>query len=240
MPLIAGLLIGAAIAVKYMAAIVLPFLALRAWGKSRAAGLLLVVLAGVVPFLCARPFELGQSAAHTLATVGSQLSMSLNWILTLPFFLSGTAGDQVLGGLPPLPYLGALTWPRIVQLALVAALFAFVAVSIVQYARSPERRLIHRSVTALLWALPAIHPWYMTWLSPALADSGPWGEYAAWYLSLGLLVYAHEGLVLTPSREAIFACITVATLLVPVVVALRSNARWRSPTSRRQNADSKE
>jgi hypothetical protein len=224
-PLIAGLLIGAAIAVKYMAAVALPFLAARAWRKSPPAAILLTVLSFIVPWLCARPFALGQSAAQTLATVGSQLSMSLNWLLTFPFFRTGTADRPAIAGLPGLPYLGVLTWPRIIQVALVAALGVVVTAAVIRYIMTARRSNLYRAIAGLLWALPAMHPWYLTWLSPALVERGAWGIYTSWYLGFGLLVYAHEGLVLTPWHLAIFVGITLTMLAVPLAASRAAPAQ---------------
>ena len=219
MPLVAGLLLGTAIAIKYMAVVAVPFLAARAWRTSRLAGTLVVLLCAIVPYLSAQPFKFGEAAANTLATVGSQLSMSANWLLALPFFLSGRANAPALAGLAPLPYLGEVTWPRIIQFSLVLALAAVISTAVIRNARRQHPGNLFRSVAALLWTLPAMHPWYLTWLSPALATEGAWSVYASWYLALGLLVYAHEGLVLTPWREAVFALITLVLLVVPVIAA---------------------
>jgi len=219
-PLIAGLLIGVAVSVKYMAVVALPFLALRAGKRNRIAGALVVVLAAVLTALCARPFAFGQAAAHTMATVGSQLSMSLTWLLTLPLFSAGVAQVPIQPGLE-ISYLGPVTWPRVIQLTIIAAFGGIVAASLFRYAVASASRHIYRSMTALVWALPAMHPWYLVWLSPALADGRCWGTYTAWYLSMGLLVYAHEGLVSSPWREGVFALIVLAMLAVPVWASLR-------------------
>ncbi|HXW77156.1 MAG TPA: glycosyltransferase 87 family protein [Candidatus Eremiobacteraceae bacterium] len=218
-PLLAGLLLGVAIAVKYMAAIALPFLALRAWKRGAAGAALACLIAIAIPVICARPFALGEQAAGTLATVGSQLSMSLLWLLTLPFFASGTQAVPVIAGAAPLPLLGVLTWPRAIQLALVAGMASVVVWSVIRYAGSAVRSYLYRPVTALAWAIPAMHPWYLTWLAPALAEEDRWSTYAAWYLGLGFLVYAHEGVVQTPWAQTVFAAITLAMLGVPVVAA---------------------
>ena len=221
-PLVAGLLLGAAIAVKYMAVIALPFAIVRIWRSNRAAAMIASALALAIPWLCARPFAFGTAAAGTLATVGSQVSMSITWLLALPFFRTGNATAPAFAGVPPLPLLGALTWPRLVQLVVVAGMALVVVGAGVDYARRGPRSALHRSIAALLWALPALHPWYLTWLSPVLAERGPWSAYAAWYLALGLLVYAHEGIAPTAATDWIMAAITLALLAVPVVAYRRA------------------
>jgi hypothetical protein len=228
MPLIAGLLLGVAISVKYMAAIAVPFAAIRAWRNSRAAGTLLPVLAACVPVLFARPFVMGESAAQTLVTVGSQVSMSINWLLALPFFRSGNDISSALPGIPPLPLLGLLTWPRLIQSCIVGAMAAVVLVSVWRYARLSRASDVFRSTAALLWAIPALHPWYLSWMSPALAAEGTWSTFAAWYLGLGLLLYAHEGVMSTPGNEAVFVIIAAGLLVAPVFAALRAGRGMRA------------
>jgi hypothetical protein len=66
--------------------------------------------------------------------------------------------------------------------------------------------------------MPALHPWYLTWLSPALVN-GPWGTYAWWFGSFALLTYANQGVVPTPLNRALFVAIAVAVFAVPVLAA---------------------
>jgi len=70
LPLIAGLLLGAAIAIKYFAAILLPFIALRAARKSVVAAAIVVVLAVLVSVLCFPPFAFGTVGKRRLRKVG--------------------------------------------------------------------------------------------------------------------------------------------------------------------------
>lgn len=224
LPLIAGLLLGVAISVKYMAMIAVPFAAIRAGRTKPAAGALLLLIAAAVPLLCARPFSMGSSAEGALVAVGSQVSMSLNWLLALPFFRLGGGSSPVFSSLPALPMLGLLTWPRLIQLCILAAMGAAIVASIAMFVRRGRTGEIFRATTALLWAIPAMHPWYLAWLSPALASSSRWATFAAWYLSMGLLVYAHEGVVAGPWSDLTLGTITIALLAVPIVAARRGPA----------------
>jgi alpha-1,6-mannosyltransferase len=220
-PLVAGLLIGASIAVKYVAIIALPFLAIRAAKSSRMAGVLLSVLALAVPWLCARPFTFGAAAAHSAAAIGSSLMMSLNWLAALPFIRSGGAGVPIAPWMPVLPYLGVVTWPRAVQFALFALFAVVLIVSGVRYARNQSTGDLARPVAGLIWVMPALHPWYLTWIAPFAAGSGAWGIYAAWFAALGLLGYAHEGVVPSPGTDALLVIASIAMLAVPLAAA-----RW--------------
>jgi len=203
LPLIAGLLLGAAIAIKYFAIILLPFVALRAWRTSVVAAVLIVVLAALVPLLCFHPFAFGPTGQATLAKVGSSLSMSLNWLLALPLFAL-KAPDAIV---------------RLLQYAIVAAFALVTLVALLRYARTPRNVEVFRSIAALLWSLPAMHPWYAAWLVPAAAARSSWGTYAWWFGALSLLVYAHEAVLPTPGNHTIFICITLVLLVLPIAIA---------------------
>ncbi|MDQ6767894.1 MAG: DUF2029 domain-containing protein, partial [Candidatus Eremiobacteraeota bacterium] len=202
LPLIAGLLLGTAIAIKYFAAVLLPFVVLRAARKSLVAAALIVVLAAFVPLLCFHPFAFGTTGQVTLVKVGSSLSMSLNWLLALPLFALN-ASDGVV---------------RAVQFAIVATFALVTIVAAARYARTLKSAEVFRSIAALLWSLPAMHPWYAMWLVPAAAARSRWSTYAWWFGAFALLVYAHEAVLPTPLNHAIFIVITFVLLLVPIVL----------------------
>jgi len=203
LPLIAGLLLGAAIAIKYFAALLLPFIALRAARKNVLAAVIVVVLAILVPLLCFHPFAFGTAGQATMAKVGSSLSMSLNWLLALPLFAL-KASDPVV---------------RSVQLTIVAVFALVTLTAIVRYARTFCTAELFRSITALLWSLPAMHAWYAAWLVPVCAAGGAWASYAWWFSALSLLVYTHEAVLPTPFNHAIFVVLTVVLLIAPIAIA---------------------
>jgi hypothetical protein len=90
---------------------------------------------------------------------------------------------------------------------------------VVRYARTARNAEIFRSIAALLWSLPAMHPWYAAWLVPAAAARSRWGAYAWWFGALSLLVYAHEAVLPTPANHTIFICITLVLLALPIAIA---------------------
>jgi hypothetical protein len=86
-----------------------------------------------------------------------------------------------------------------------------------------------RSITALLWSLPLINPWYAQWLSPALAARGPWMTFAWWFGALIVLRYGLD--VLEPSSFPAWAqiALTIAILGIPVAAALRARRYHARP-----------
>jgi len=206
MPLIAGLLLGAAIAIKYFAAVLLPFVVLRAARKQLVAAALIVVLAALVPVLCFHPFTFGPPGEATLAKVGSSLSMSLNWLLALPLLAAHAPDAKV----------------RLVQLVIGIAFLIVALISIVRYARALCNVEIFRTITALLWSLPAMHPWYAAWLIPASAVSRRWALYAWWFAALSLLLYAHEAVLPTSANHATFIVVTIFFLVAPLFARFAS------------------
>ena len=224
-PLFAALLFGVAIAMKYVAIIALPILVLRAARGGKGAASLVAVLSLGLPWLCARPFVMGGAAVRGAATIGSSLSMSLNWLAALPVLHASGGAVPLAPWLPALPLLGAITWPRLVQLALFTLVAAAIVVAAVRYARRPSLETAALPTTAAIWAMPALHPWYVLWLMPFAALRGGWGVYAAWFGAVALLGYAHEGVVPSPLNEALFAALTLVILGLPAAAALRKRGK---------------
>lgn len=206
LPLIAGLLVGTAVAIKYLAVVLVPFLALRALRKSRSGAALLTVLAVLVPVLCFYPFAFGTTGRTTLVRVGSSLSMSLNWLLALPLF-AAHAGEALI---------------RTLQAVIVAAFAALFVIAVARYRRTFASGEMYRAIVALLWALPALHPWYAMWVTPIAASRGAWASYAWWFAALSLLAYGHEAVLPTPFNHAVFVSLAIIVLAVPVIIARRA------------------
>jgi len=222
LPLVAGLLAGAAISIKYFAAVIVPFVALRAARTSRVAGVLVVILATLVPVLCFHPFAFGSTGQATLAKVGASLAMSPTWLLALPLFALKAGASA--GAHPAID-----TAIRGVQLAMAAGFALVTAGAIISYARAPRSAPVVRSITALLWSLPAMHPWYAVWIAPAAAVRSAWSAYAWWFAALSLLVYAHEAVLPTAANHTTFIIIAVVWLAVPIAIARRAPMRRELP-----------
>jgi len=220
LPLVAGLLMGASIAVKYLSIVALPFLAVYA-GRARArngiaAGLIALVAAGL--FL--KPFWTGPQMLYTLIGHGGQFGMSIGWLLNYWSFDTGTENRPAFPSAPALPFFGQPSWPRIVALGLFGAFFLVAAWSLWRYARTSAWSNLWRTIAAFLWASPIIHPWYMLWLSPALAAGKRWGVYAWWFSILCFLPYMLDA---TAPREvplALMFAAPVIFLITPVAISM--------------------
>lgn len=222
LPLVAGLLIGASIAVKYVSVVALPFLVLKAWRRSRTAGLLAAALALGVPILLFKPFWIGPLTVASLAAHSGRIAMSLVFIAAHPFFATGHSRGAVLPGLASLPLLGLLTWPRIVQLAFAGA-FAVVFVHAAGSAWVTGRALfVWRAVASFIWSLPLIHPWYALWLMPALVEGEKWATYAWWFGLFMFLRYALEVALISPILQML---LTAVIFVAPLILAVQGSPR---------------
>jgi len=210
-PLFAALLLGAAIAVKFVALAALPFLVIQAARKRATTGVLTAGVALAVVVVCFVPFWQGGATLKALAAQSSLMVMSLGWLVAL-------------GG----SSMSALRGPQLqhdIQLTLLGAFGIVAVVAFVRYALAPSGRWIWLTVTALLWTLPALNSWYVLWLSPALAARGRWAVYAWW---LGLIVFLHYTLdvIAVPATPAalrtmvdLLIALTVVILAVPAALA---------------------
>ena len=219
LPLVSGLLLGGAIAMKYVAAIALPFLVVRARRGGYAGALLSGVLALVVPLLCAHPFQAGTAGSQALASNGSRFAMSFEWLANMPIFAAGLGNVPAFGALPSLPFVGILSWARIVELAAVAVVGVTVAVGVCLGWRRFDLKYLWRSVAALLLALPSMHPWYGLWLAPAAACGGRWATYAWWFGVFVLGCYTVDAVASSSMPGWAPIAATAAYLIVPIVIA---------------------
>ena len=121
--------------------------------------------------------------------------------------------------LPAVPVFGILSWARIVQLAVLSVAGALVVIGALLCLRRFDMRYAWRSVTALLLALPSMHPWYGLWLVPAASCAGRWAEYAWWFGVLVFGCYTVDTISGWMSAWVPIAA-TAAYLIVPVVIAM--------------------
>jgi hypothetical protein len=211
MPLIAGLLMGASIAVKYLTIIVAPFLLARAAQRRWRGAILCFVGTVLVPLICFVPFRPDRRTISGIlggGQMGGDIVQSPTWLLSYPFFAAHHAADKVFPQFPHLPIIKSLTGPSLVS-AMMLLFFVIVAgFSLRRYYKNTELSNIWRTLVAFLWACPAIASYYSIWLSPMAAAPGVWGKYAWSLMACALLYY------FIPSTLYI-----VIFLLVPVAVA---------------------
>lgn len=222
LPLVAALLLGASVAVKYLSIIAVPFflirVARRGWASAAVAG----TVALAMPVLCFKPFWLGGRTLYSLIGHGSALAMSPTWLVSAPFFFAGTVNQPAISGLGALPLVGQASWPRLLQLALVATFAVIFAVSVVQFAKAQDWRHLWRSVTAFVWSAPIVHPWYALWLTPAAAGTDRWGVFAWWFGAAVFLRYALDATPLASSGAwgfGVLAALTIVMFAGPIVLA---------------------
>ena len=205
LPWAAGLLIGAAIAVKYVALVALPFVAIRAARSRGLVGSASVVALGLaVPAAAFVPLWPGWQALGALFDLGSTLIVSPQWLVDtwLP-----SVGDRAVG------------------IAFAVAFGCVFVYSVVRYARDRTGDHVYRSFAALLWAAPLLNPWYVQWLLPAAAASGRWARYAWWFGVIVMARYVEDaprfpvtqaGLA---TRVHLLEALTVVILVVPALLA---------------------
>lgn len=204
-PWAAGLLAGAAIAVKYVALVALPFLAVRAYrARGSGAAAALVVLALAVPAAAFVPLWPGWQALGVIASLGATLIVSPQWLVDawLP-----SAGQRAVG------------------IAFAIAFLAVFADAVRRYARDRCGAHVFRSFAVLLWASPLLNPWYVQWLLPASAATGRWARYAWWFGLFAMARYVEDAprfpaapAELT-SRIYLLEALTLVILVAPVLLA---------------------
>lgn len=204
-PWAAGLLMGAAVAVKYVALVALPFVTIRAHRASGFAGsVTCVLLALLVPLLLFVPLWPGWQALGVLFNLGSTLIVSLQWLV-----------DTWLPSLDE----------RAVGVAFAIGFFFILAYSVWRYASDRCGDHIFRSWAALLWSSPLLNPWYVQWLLPAAAATGRWARYAWWFGLFVMLRYVEDAPRFPAThaelslRIGILEAVTVVLIAAPVLLS---------------------
>ena len=226
-PILAGILLGCAIGIKFVPVLFLPVLIARVARTSGVvSGLLCGAVALAVPAVTFAPFWAGGATMLPLLTADARLGISPTWLLSLPFLASGITNLPVAAGLHG-SYLGTLSWGRLFQDLLDVAVLAIIVIATIAVARGASLRVVWRIVTAFVWTLPSVNSWYVTWLMPAVAFGDAWGLFAWWFGALAALHYAVDsGAVGSLSGAVAWAgLITIIFMCVPIVIALSARRR---------------
>ena len=211
-PLLAGVLLGAAVSIKYVALVAYPFFAFYAWrsgGLRAAAAFKLAAIATIV--VCFLPLWPGwANLVSGMMDLNGTFIVSPTWL--------------------------ALMWlpvgAQAITLAFGAAFVVVFLFSLWRYARDCNLIHIFRSIAALLWASPLLNPWYVQWLLPAAATTGRWARYAWWFGALVLLRYIEDALRFPSSQAELSArvlllqALTVVILVVPILLTADNVQRW--------------
>jgi hypothetical protein len=226
-PILAGLLLGAAIGIKFVPILLLPVLIARAIRTSGAAnGLLCGAVALALPIVTFAPFWTGSATFLSLLTLDARLGISPTWLLVTPFVASGITNLPVAAGLHG-SYLASLSWGRLFQYVLDLALLAVVATVTIAVARGASLRQVWRIVTAFIWTLPSVNSWYVAWLTPAVAFGDAWAVFAWWFGALAALHFAVDSGAVgsLPGAVAWASAITVVFMGVPIIIAILARRR---------------
>ena len=215
LPLLAGILLGTAVAVKFLALIIAPFLAIRSVRRhgwlTTSAGVLAALLVVVLYFT---PFWKGWQTFVSLWRQGSAIGSSPMWMARIVWRLfSDRSVDTALLSVSVVVLAGILIWATI------------------RYASTLRSDEIFKAVTAALWCAPGPNPQYLLWLSPAMASRGVWSTYA-WSLAVtGFGFYAlyinrpsdSDAVVI---REV--AALTIAITLIPLAIVILKRRRAKA------------
>lgn len=214
LPLIAGILIGASIAVKYVSVVLLPFMLVKLFRRDKMAAALMFAAALAVIAICFVPFWAGtQTLAAAFSRTGV-MAMSPTWVLSRLF-----------------PF--GVAVPRLVEIGLALVALAIIVEALFAFWKTPRARFIWRSISAVVLLSPVLQPWYATWLSPAIAARGRWAVFAWWLGVLVFLRYALDSGVFGPCNLSAWPLLAIAAAIVviPVAAALaaRQSALQQSP-----------
>jgi hypothetical protein len=226
-PILAGILLGCAIGIKFVPVLLVPVLVARVIRTSDVAnGLMCGALALGVPLATFAPFWTGTATLLPLLTAEARLGISPTWLLNIPFLARGITNLPIAAGMHG-SYLASLSWGHLFQYVLDLAVLAVVISVTVAVARGASLRTVWRIVTAFIWTLPSVNSWYVTWLMPAVAFGDAWGTYAWWFGALAALHYAVDSGAVGGVSGAVAwaASITVVFMGLPIVIALGARRR---------------
>ena len=216
-PIVAGLLLGASISIKYVAVLIAPFLLIRALKSGAAAATIAGAAAIAAIALFFRPFWISWTIFEGLVMHAAEVTMSTAWVVILAIErVPSSAADHAVV-------------KDAVEITILACLLIVLAWSYQRYVIAAHAKYIWLTITATLWSLPALNPWYLLWLSPALSSGSRWRGYAWWF---GLAAFLHYAVDVprpptTPDGFSrwifLLALLTVLMLLLPIVATYVSS-----------------
>ncbi|HLJ82582.1 MAG TPA: glycosyltransferase 87 family protein [Candidatus Eremiobacteraceae bacterium] len=206
-PMIAGVLLGIAIGIKYVPLVVLPALAGRAFRSGGfVTGVACIVVALAIPALSFAPFWAGPAMFTSLQGPASALGFSPTSIILAPLFSHGQ---------------GAILWGRLLQLTLGAVVLWLAIAAGISAVRGRWLPSFWRPVAAFIWSAPSVNTWYIAWLMPAIACGRRWGAYAWWLGALTAVHYAFDmgALGNGPSGFVVESAAIAFLLITPIIVS---------------------
>lgn len=208
-PLIAGLVMGGAIALKFVPLLLLPFLALyiaRRHGGAVATGSAATALVAFIIFWA--PFWSSLRVAQPLHVRATTLSLSLSWTVVESWRLLTT--HDISG-----PVIGIA----------VAVLFLIVLLSLFRFWRRERARELWRTIATVIFAAPGLNPEIVLWLSPAMISCSQWSPYSWALATSGMSFYALFMVPVQPNLITFEERLTVIAIVV--IVPLLCSRFWR-------------
>jgi Glycosyltransferase family 87 len=223
-PLIAGMLFGASVAVKFTVVIIAPFFIAMIWRayaqRFRSAALALLGMSGTFTASMA-PFWFG---FRTLASIPqTQNDVTASPVAFLAHRYMAAAGiaetDEVFPGQRHWHLFRHTTISQFMDMGLVVLWMVLACVLWYRFIHTRERSNIYLTAVGFFAAIPALGPYYLVWLSPILAERSRWGRYV-WWLLAAALVYYVQSLMGHLSWNQTSDIYTLTLILVPLAAIL--------------------
>ena len=239
LPVVAGILIGASIAVKLVSLVVLPFVVAMAARRGLQRSLLLLIPTLTVVVLCFLPFWVG---THTIGGIGKTGALFFSPTYLVGALLFGPNVEARIGAAPVaalhgVPVLGHASWLQLINLCLLAFFGLTATVLFVRFVRLRAVDELWKALVAFVWSSGFFNPWYFVWLTPIVAWRGPWPDYVQGMTCAALLYYPLlYGVANGNSREdAIALGVTFAVYIIPgIIVFTRSRFTSSNPSGLRE------
>jgi hypothetical protein len=220
LPLAAGALLGASIAVKYVSIITVPFFLILLWHahkqRIRAVSTTIVGMSAVI-IASFTPFWFGFKTLQPIVGNQTDASSSPTALLTDIYLAFSRKEDS------DLVFSGQLHWHILrhagagifINLSLIGLWMILTTVLSYRFARTRNLWLAYLAGTSFFAAIPAIAPYYLIWLSPLLAERSRWGR-VIWLLLAVPILYYTQSLMGNLNKEEVSHIYAVALLLVPL------------------------
>ncbi len=181
-PLLACLLMGASLGIKFVSFILLPFFFLSLWKihKQRLRTMVscasVTVLSTIIPGM---PFAMWKQPLHALFSSHHDAYSSLDAIVGDAYMALRSLPESapVIAGQRSWTFFRHASAAQLVEFIFLFFWFCLWSVLVIRYARSGNHHNIALAVISFLWTLPFIGIQYFLWVSPLLLEKNRWGYY---------------------------------------------------------------
>jgi hypothetical protein len=220
LPLAAGALLGASIAVKYLSIVAVPFFLVMVWHaheRRMRAALASAASMGAVIAASFAPFWFGLRTLQPIFTNQSDVAASPAALLADAYMHAAriTETDPVFPGQEHWHILRHATAGLFIDLALAGLWMLLAGISLYRFARTKDLSSAYLAAISFVATIPAIPAYYLVWFSPFLAANARWGRYV-WGLLAAALAYHLQSLMGDLSKERTGDVYVLVLLLVPL------------------------